>query len=98
VTLDLPQARTPPAASRIEDLDPADGTGGCDSNVLVVIATRAELQPVQEVLAKIDKNEAAPGIGIYEGEKCGAATANLPSRSNLGGIGPGVGGNAVRAR
>jgi len=57
-----------PPGRQIAIVDPVGGTGGGNSNILVVKATPAELQLVQDVLNSIDKNknEVVLDIEIYE--------------------------------
>src|SRR5262245_8197456 len=57
-----------PPGRQIAIVDPVGGTGGGNSNTLVVKATAAELQLVQDVLNSIDKNknEVVLDIEIYE--------------------------------
>jgi len=57
-----------PPGRQIAIVDPVGGTGGGNSNILVVKATPAELQLVQEVLNSVDKNknEVVLDIEIYE--------------------------------
>src|SRR5262245_10015315 len=60
-----------PPGRQIATVDPVGGTGGGNSNILVVKATPAELQLVQDVLNSIDKNknEVVLDIEIYEEDK-----------------------------
>ena len=57
-----------PPGRQIAIVDPVGGTGGGNSNILVVKATPAELQLVQDVLNSVDKNknEVVLDIEIYE--------------------------------